>query len=434
MFLALCSLILIFPLIVILCSYHEKHREENDDAAFQKYKHTVTIGTSVDYNRLTYFCQVLINKYQLNIDVAQFGQQEKQLELVKTIYALGFRKLRINFRWKDLSADGTTVDFNKISQILDYFESQNDLQLTLCFGPFKNFSYPEQYIPNQVIDKYLTKNKINIVNSTDEIVAIAKKYLNNLLEKLTTHYPQIIKQTTTFQTNNEGFHPFGSVPIKSTNQTEYEIIKLIEKYLPTQKIMFNTPIFSFPKHLDEILHPDIADMQSLITFLEQQEPSILFKSILGLNYYFSVGDGLHKTPLHNLDSITATQIVSTFTRNPTLQQFNAFISNIANKYQNASGGFSIKISELQEETWNGEFRGDEPGKTVAVSKKNITRLLSYINKIYPANYLSIDIWGAEQMAAYAYLHKTTSQTSEIFTQNFQKSNLVLQFYKENFKF
>lgn len=432
-FLILLAIMSIILLSSISNAYIEKYNDEKNTEAYDKYKFKINIGVNIDYDNFGYFGERIVDRYDLDFDIGFFWTQEKQVELLEELYDMGFRQFRINFKWRDLTRNGEEIDFSKIDKLLSFFESKDDISINACFGPFKNFRYPEQYIYDDYAKKFLNPHEINRIEKDSELAVLGRKYLRNLLEGLQNNFPKFTTQVKKFQANNEPFHPFGNISVYSTYETEYEFIKLVESYFPNQTITFNTPLSPLPTKLQQLFSPDIEDVRNFLIFLENKDPELIYKLNLGINYYSSIGQGLERTPISDVDSVTGARFFADIKRVPTYDEFNNFLIYISKKYQRENSGFELSIAEIQEETWNSQFTGTEPGKSVDLTKKNITRVISYFQRIYNFKQIDIEIWGAEQMAIYSYLNKNIGIQNSVFVENASKNKEVINYYINNFR-
>ncbi len=280
---------------------------------------------------------------------------DNPLELLKIINKeLGIKDIRLGLRWNVVEKD-KKVSLKYYDKYLEYL-FKNDCKVCLNIGPIKVFRWPEEHIP-----KHLKTEKEEVITPESEISEYSYEYLDKLLTLLKSEYRNKLDNVT-FQLDNEGFYKFGKRGITMSNEYILDLLNILKKHFPNNKVMFNSAGRTNLKKIiglfNTIIEKNIYKGQSLV---------------LGYNYYFKLPN------IRQRDSLMSLSLSSMSIRK-------------LHKYQKEMG-FGLEISEGQFEPWGKQ-------KTPGNSYIDFEYLLNKCNRYFPKEYKYklLRLWGTEEFA------------------------------------
>ena len=132
------------------------------------------------------------------------------IEALKVIHqTFGIKDIRLGIRWnKAVDAEGG-LDLSYYKPFLDYC-LKNNVSLTLNIGPIKTFRWPEDHVPQTVLEKLShTLQKGQTIKMQSELAKQAVAYLKELLNTLENSYSnEELKNIVMIQPENEAFKGF----------------------------------------------------------------------------------------------------------------------------------------------------------------------------------------------------------------------------------
>ncbi len=287
------------------------------------------------------------------------------IEILKIVdRELGIKDIRLGLRWNVVEKD------KKLS--LDYYDKyiryllKNKSKICLNIGPIKVFRWPEQHIPQELIQ--FSENRIT---KDSKLAKDSYEYLSKLLTLFKKEYGDRLNDVI-FQFENEPFYDFGRLKMTMSNEYMVEIAKTLKEYFPNNRVMINS---AGKKNLKKILN--------LFNTLEEEKIYEQKNLILGFNYYFRLPNKLKSDPLNIFNPLELS-------------------INKLHRIQKEKG-FGLEISEAQFEPWG---RQNSPGNSYDEYIYTLNKCERYFPKGY--GYKLVRLWGIERFASNV-LNNTMSQ-------------------------
>lgn len=290
------------------------------------------------------------------------------------VEVLHMKEIRLGIRWNKVD-NGKRIDISYYKPFLEYCFKH---KVTICLnvGPIKTFRWPEQYVPN-----YILNDKKNISQKGESIDAdsfLAKKsyiYLEKLLRSLVASYsPTQLHYITTIQPENEPFYPFGIYRWTMSKEYLHVITDIIFKYFPKRKILVSS---SETRNIEEII--------SLFESLKLQKG----QAICGINYYFKTPKMQTVLFLGSLDYMLYSHV-----RNK-----NSYRESIKKMHQK---GIGVEVVEGQAEIWKPMM---SPGNDYKEFQYLLLRCAE--NILFSHGDFLIRMWGIERLAKNFLTHTET---------------------------
>ncbi len=305
---------------------------------------------------------------------------DNPLELLKIINKeLGIKDIRLGLRWNVVEKD-KKVSLKYYDKYLEYL-FKNDCKVCLNIGPIKVFRWPEEHIP-----KHLKTEKEEVITPESEISEYSYEYLDKLLTLLKSEYRNKLDNVT-FQLDNEGFYKFGKRGITMSNEYILDLLNILKKHFPNNRVMFNSAGRTNLKELMElfktIIEKDMYKGSSLV---------------LGYNYYFKLPNTLQK------DSLT-----SIFPFSMSIKRLHKFQKEM---------GFGLEISEGQFEPWG---KQKTPGNSYMDYEYLLKKCNRYFPKQYP--YKLLRLWGTEELGLKIFSNKISEEHKRIISSIKETSNI-----------
>ncbi len=297
---------------------------------------------------------------------------DNPLDILKIINKeLGIKDIRLGLRW-NVVEENKKISLSYYNKYLEYL-FENDCNVCLNIGPIKVFRWPEEHIP-----KHLKTEKEEVITPESEISEYSYEYLDKLLTLLKREYGNKMDNVM-FQLDNEGYYKFGRRGITMSNEYILDLVNILKKQFPNNRLMFNSAGRMNLKKLMELFKTIIKKNIYKGTSL-----------VLGYNYYFK----LPNTP--QKDSLT-----SLFPLSMSIRRLHKFQKEI---------GFGLEVSEGQFEPWGKQ-------KTPGNSYMDYEYLLEKCNKYFPKDYIYklLRLWGTEELALKILNKKVTEEHKKIIT-------------------
>jgi hypothetical protein len=277
------------------------------------------------------------------------------------VQEFGIKEIRLGIRFT--SIDILKNDLNVYKDLLDY-SIDNDICLTLNIGPIKTCGWPEYHIPADVMNSCeIPKNGEKVHCDCDMAKAMRVK-LEEFLVFLKSTYSQKQLESEIFQPENEAFFQFGEQRWMIDLVHIQEVIALIRKHFPDNKILLNTPELHYGKEIVEIA---------------KQNPKSIF--ILGMDYYYAIGD----FGKYRISKMVDQSIFSWKAGALSFSQTKKVCREL---------GLETEVTELQMEPWG---KASEPGNSVRSLKYGLLRCVNVLGEGRQV----VRVWGIEQLAAHA---------------------------------
>lgn len=326
----------------------------------EKFK-SVTIGCSFDPD-------LVIQMYERE-NQEKNTSQEKKLQILKVlIHDFGISEIRLGIKWNRVVNEKGIFDFSYYHDYLDYCLTHK-VNVCLNIGPIKTFGWPEEFVPQYILDK---DKQVNLdINKNSIIGKYSLEYLDILLKHLQLSYSkQKLNYIKIIQPENEAFNIFGKQKLVLSDEYLIEVIKKINGVFPDKKILLNSS--------------ETRDTKSIVRVLKKivDSKSILYKNfIIGINYYYNLPKFLKLPLLGPVDNITFSNLL----------QKNTHMENIKDAQLL---GYGIEVSEAQFEQWGRVYLS--PGNSHHEAKYLLARCVD--NILDTNNESIIRLWGLERYA------------------------------------
>lgn len=307
---------------------------------------------------------------------------EQGIEALKLARELGISEIRLGIRWSIVAPDGNfnSKIFNAYYKpYLDYC-IENGININLNVGPIKTFRFPEEHVPQAILNR-LSKMPKNgeTIDPDSELAQESFQHLNAFLPYLISIYDkEQLSRITTVQPENEAFHSAGKGTHGWKVSKEYLIkaIDIIHTYLPDAKILLNSSTSG----------EDLKTIRETFKEVVRKYRELKGNLICGVNFYYNHPD-LQSIPFTNvkLDPITLSE----------LKGNNVFKEN---RDKAKEDDIEVTVEEAQLEPWmiDGEEVIRSPGNSVREFKYLLLR--SMRNILIPGKEARIMLWGFERFA------------------------------------
>lgn len=336
------------PLEQYLSYYHEKFKG-------------VTIGCSFDPDLVAQMYER--ENHERNLSV------EKVLHVLKVlIHDFGITEIRLGIKWNRVVNEKGNFDFSYYHPYLDYCLT-NNINVCLNIGPIKTFGWPEEFVPQHILDK--NENSSSIVLKNSELGKCAINYLDILLKHLQTSYSkQKLDSIKIIQPENEAFNVYGKQKFVLSDEYLIEVIKNVNSIFPDKKILISSS--------------ETRDIKSILRVFKKvvDARNIQYKKlIIGINYYYNLPQFVKVPLLGPVDNITFSN----------LMQRNTHTENIKRAQKL---GYGIEVTEAQFEQWGRVYLS--PGYSHHEAKYLLARC---VDNILDSNSGGIiRLWGFERYA------------------------------------
>jgi hypothetical protein len=294
---------------------------------------------------------------------------------------LGIKDIRLGIRWNKAQASKGKVDIRFYKKYIDYCLHKK-VNLCLNIGPIKTFRWPEEHIPEDLIDDYIksgTKSKITLET---EISKHALDYLEKLLAELKNNYGKELAQIL-IQPENEAFFPFGFYKVYLGEDYLLEILHKIKSELPQNQILLSSA--------------GRLNLKQTLNFWQKVVAEKLYTYedlTLGFNYYYKTNQ------VTNIPFLTATDPIIFA---PPWTMSIRKLRKLATEQ-----GFKVEISEAQFESWAEQT---DPGSKFS----DFNYLLNRSANIFPETQEKrvVRLWGIEGFALKNLNKICTSEEAQI---------------------
>ncbi len=291
--------------------------------------------------------------------------------------------IRLGIRWNRAVDKKGNADLSYYKPFLDYC-IKNKVRICLNVGPIKTFGWPEEHIPQIVLENTPLPAKGAVIMPEDYIAQKAYEYLGSLLSALTAMYSK--KELSSFvilQPENEPFFPFGSQKWRMSEAYLLEIIKRIYHFFPETSILLNSAETR-----------NITQISKIFQKLKKEDKKR--KLLCGIDYYYNFPRGIHLPGIGPLDYITFSNAL-------------LYKSHALNKRRARKLGFEIEVTEAQFERWGNQIFS--PGNSAHEFKYLVARCVEQI--IDPQKGGVIRLWGAERLGKRIIEHNLEKDHTEI---------------------
>lgn len=325
-----------------------------------------------------------------NMEFSEYEAREKLMldSLDMTINEFGIKDLRLGIRWNQaVDSDNISLDFYR--PVLEKCMKEG-VDITLNCGPIKTFRWPEEHVPQQIMEDFAMPPHSGVVSVEDELAKHATGYLENLFFAIDNEFGHdALKNIKTIQPENEGYQPFGEKRWTVSDEYYTELIGMIHEFFPDASVLINSA------GLDHL--PNIRNLYQGIL---NKHIGLEGKLKAGIDFYFDTPSRLHMHGIEPaVDPITEYKMKNPFARNP----LDIHMSE-AEKME-----VETEFSEEQTEEWGSITHPIEKAQGMRFW---MIRTAKYTNGMQR-------IWGIEELARRAVL-------GELTVENYKNVNLIQQ--------
>lgn len=331
--------------------------------------HNVRIGCSLSPEELDY----------LKVDM-------KPADVVNFLVDdLGITDVRFGFRWNHTVNEQDEVDFEKYPAYTQYLDAMINRGVHICLnvGPIKTLRYPEDHVPNNILQDLHTSGTLTPNGGTIEpSSALAQKgldYMQELFGVLEQRYGKHLENFTAVQIENEPFVGFGTHSWRMSHEYLLEAIGKIPPAFSHAKLLINSPGVPSTKSDYETGLGETADF---LRKVGETYPRYRGNMIAGVDYYYT-------TP--NASAIPRLEMVQDM--NVVLKKKEGRNVFDIHRQMAEQHGFEIEMTETQVEPWEGSHWGN-PGNSAQEWRFALIRSLDVINSDKSS---LIRMWGVEHL-------------------------------------
>lgn len=179
-----------------------------------------------------------------NIDLFEMnarGVTDDPLEVLRDlIHKVGITDFRIGIRWSDTQREHDTINLTNTLPLIQYALEQG-CKLTICLGPIKSPRWPEEHIPDWVLNS-INKSPMAFgrLKLSHDIVPFAQNYLRTLLDTLLPQIDSRYLSRITWQLENEGQNPFGGKKWIMSDEYLESVYRILAEYIPHSRVLINS--------------------------------------------------------------------------------------------------------------------------------------------------------------------------------------------------
>lgn len=287
------------------------------------------------------------------------------------------------------------IDLSRYRELLNFFfRGKHHTKLGLNIGPIKVLRWPEEHIPQHVIDSlHPCPLKGSTILTNSDLGKWGLDYLDRLLYILTTEYGSLTLKSgvNTIQADNEPFNPFGKYRWTVSQDFIEQTVEITNSYLPQAQILFNSAAFT-----------NVPQISQLLDSLHRKHPDWDNHFVFGYDHYDQIPGFSDLPVIGNLDLFSYASLL----HQP------LYPTNIP--------GLKRKVSEIQMERWGKPKRSDDPENSSLHLHKILLRSQDMFFQDYPDP--EADPWGVEILAK-ALLDKTATPEQEKMAETIRYTNL-----------
>lgn len=297
------------------------------------------------------------------------GKGEVSLDCLKVVVEeFNIKDIRLGIRWNSVDRDGR-VDLSYYRPFLQYCFDK-EVKVTLNVGPIKTFRWPEQFVPDRILNSIPLPKKGSYLTKRSDLVSHAVVYLETLYKQLQKEFSEKdLKNICTIQLENEPFHPFGQYQWRMAEDYMEHLINLTLSYFPHVSFLINSS--------------ETRNLKKIARFYQRvidTKPMLRERLIVGYNFFYKVPKARTVPGIGTFDSITINNI--NFKK--------LWKKNIEWSRQI---GYKIEVTEGQTEPW---LPITSPGNSALEFRFLTLRVIKYLLNQKEKSVLRI--WGIEHLA------------------------------------
>ena len=315
----------------------------------------------------------------------QFGfrpeQRRESLQALQLAHKeLGVKQMRLGVRWNHVERREGRLSFAAYKPTWDY-ALDNGLDVAANLGPIRTFRWPEDHVPNHVLEKTPQKSYATLGPET-ELSKRGFDYLERLMAMLQGEYGTSLDAVSMLQLENEPFYPMGAHDWHFNRDYILRVADIMDTAWPGRQMLTTT---AGRLNLD-----DIRDLYRDMLREERWRGRL----ISGFDFHF-------KTPKRE-----AAPILRYFDQ---INYAHPFAETTLEHIEDSRRlGFRIEVTEGQMEPFH---HLTSPGNSARDLRFLILRLL---DKVFdPHKPALLRIWGIEELAKRFLRGEMTSEHKQI---------------------
>ncbi len=326
-----------------------------------------------DLSRLTLGASFAPEQWRLDAE----SQHDALDALALVIGELGLRQLRLGIRWRRAVGANGVID---LTAYAPYIERCLESGATVCLnvGPIRTFRWPEEHVPDAVLDSLpRVPAKGASIGPDDPLAVAALDYLDRLLDRLRTEYGPTA--FASIQVENEPFYRFPPRDWRLSPSYLQQVARHIDAAYPDADLLVTSAG-----------RLDLRAIRELFAALTASEPRFAGRLVSGFDFHY-------QTPYR--DSLP---VVRYFDQIAYARPFTATPEQ--NLRWARADGYRIEVTEGQAEPY-GHLQ--EPGNSAKHLRFLLLRCLDRV--LDPRAPALIRLWGAEELAKKRQRHELTSE-------------------------
>ncbi len=317
----------------------------------------------------------------------QFGYRRRRDQALNAlglaVRDLGIKQLRLGLRWDRTAQNDGSIDLSFYAPFLDYCFA-NGVDVCLNTGPIRVFRWPEEHVPNAVLDSLPRLPTDGASIGLDEPLAQAGlQHVDRLYDALQREYGASLNAVTSVQIENEAYYPLGPHRWVMSQQYMAALAERAQAGLPSAKLLVTTAA-----------RLNIDAVRELFQTLVQQEPSRAGQLISGFDLHYETPQRASYPVIRYLDPVSYAV------------PFGASLAQ--NVWDSHDLGYSIEVTEGQMEPF-GQFHS--PGNSARDLRFLILRVLDKV--LDPQRPALIRVWGIELLTQHMQRNDLTEQHHEM---------------------
>jgi hypothetical protein len=173
----------------------------------------------------------------------QFGsrpeQRRESLEALQLAHReLGIKQMRLGVRWNRVERPDGQLSFAAYKPTWDYALG-NGLDVAVNLGPIRTFRWPEDHVPEHVLQKTPQKTYATLTPET-ELSKRGFDFLERLMAMLTGEYGQSLSAVTMLQLENEPFYPMGKHDWQFNRDYVLRVAEIMDAAWPGRELLTTT--------------------------------------------------------------------------------------------------------------------------------------------------------------------------------------------------
>ena len=297
---------------------------------------------------------------------------------------LKLKQMRLGIRWNRVDKGNGVVDLAPYRDVLDYCFAHG-VQVCLNPGPIRTFRWPEEHVPEAVLDSLAELPETGGTVTPEAPLAQASlSYLDSLLGTLKREYSSSdLSAIRMVQAENEPFYPLGEHEWMLGPEYLKEVADRLHAAFPAADVMLTTAGRLNMKVIRDVLF-----------MLGQSDPSYAGKLVSGFDFHYRTPSRDSYPVIRYFDQITYAR--------PGVMGTDDNISD------SRDVGYRIEVTEGQMEPY-GHFQ--QPGNSAKDLRYMLQRCFDHV--LDPEQPALVRLWGVEELVKRMIAGDLTDEHREI---------------------